>query len=78
MSWNHRVIRRTFTHADESYEDTYAIYEVHYDKNGKVEGYTSEPVSPQGETIEELEEELKLFQAALTKPVLEYEEDTVE
>lgn len=40
MSWNHRVVRRFYpnTHMDDSM--LYEIYEVYYDKDGKINGLT--------------------------------------
>ena len=73
MSWNHRVMKRSYTHKDGTIEYTYAIHEVYYDKEGNVDSYTEDSVAPQGETLEELEKEIELFKKAILKPVLNYE-----
>jgi hypothetical protein len=52
----------------------YAVYEVFYDEKGKVEGWTAEPVSPGGETIEEVQQNLRWMMKAAKQPVLVYDE----
>lgn len=49
-----------------------AIFEVHYYEDGRIRGYSAEPMSPTGETVEELRGNCGLYLAALGKPVLEY------
>jgi hypothetical protein len=49
----------------------FAIYEVYYDDDGRPEARTEEPVSPAGETREELEEDLAWYLRALQEPVLD-------
>ena len=68
MSWNYRVIHRKDQAT--SNEDVYAIHEVYY-KGDKPRAMTENPVSPIGENIEELCEDLKCYMAALDKPILE-------
>jgi hypothetical protein len=50
----------------------YAIHEVFYDKDGNVQGMTSEPVKPWGDTKDELRLELLRMIEALEKPDLDY------
>ena len=54
--------------------DEFAIYEVYYYADGKIRGYSSTPVFPTGETLEELKDSCDLYVAAFAKPVLEYQE----
>ncbi len=69
MSWNHRILRRTFEG-----ETFYAVHEVYYDENGNPNGCTDESVSPKGETMDELRSDILSFHDALTKPILNYED----
>ena len=56
--WNYRVTREKVTNPDDTEAWFYALREVHYDDDGKVVGWTEDPVnfaadSP-GEVIESL------------------------
>ncbi len=64
MTWNHRVMREG---------GLYTIHEVFYHKNGTIRTWTTEPVSPDGESLKELGQSLDWFKEALSKPVLDYE-----
>lgn len=66
MTWNHRVI-----HRKRNNEDTYCIHEVFYDEDGSI-SWTEEPVTPFGETLKELKQDIKWFLKACDNPVLEY------
>ena len=66
MTWNYRVVR-TIDRAEESF----AIYEVYYDDDGRPEARTAEPAYPAGETLEELQEDLAWYLRALQEPVLD-------
>jgi hypothetical protein len=69
MTWNYRVIHRN----DDPtllYEDVYAIHEVYYEDDVPV-SMAVDPSCPQGETIEELREDLEHYRTALDKPILE-------
>ena len=72
MSWNHRVVRRSYTHADGYVEDTYQIHEAYYDVEPKLL-LTISGVSAIGNTVQELREDLERMLKALDKPVLDYE-----
>jgi hypothetical protein len=65
MTWNYRVV-----HTADVAGESYAIYEVYYD-NGRPSSRTEHPSYPAGETLEELAEDLRHYQAALQQPVLE-------
>lgn len=71
--WNHRVIRhRHVSGWDEPY--FYVVHEVHYEIDGdaqEIVAWSVEGRAPQGNTLEELREDLELYLAALAKPVLE-------
>lgn len=66
MSWNHRVLK----HVDVEGNETFMIHEVYYDHDGKPCMYTMNGVTPYGETLIELREEIKHFMSAFEKPVL--------
>jgi hypothetical protein len=66
MTWNYRVVH--ITHGE---GESFAIYEVYYDDDGRPKARTENPASPAGETFEELAEDLSYYQAALQEPVLE-------
>ncbi len=55
----------------------FGIYEVYY-TNGEPTGWTQDRMEPHGETLDELKEDLKWFQAALTKPVLDFDHEPKE
>lgn len=65
MTWDYRVIVK---------DGSYYIYEVYYDDDGNPGAFTEDPVSPFGESLEELKEDLKHFSDALSLPVLDYSE----
>ena len=67
MIWNHRVIRKT----GDLVEYVYNIHEVYYSVNGEPETWTKNSTYPQGETLAEIEKELKRMLACCNKPVLE-------
>lgn len=71
MTWNCRVMVRT---DKQTGEKIYAIHEVYYDQDGNPESCTENPVSPMGETVDELRGDLSHYQEALAKPVLRYED----
>jgi len=83
MTWNYRLMRRSYTHpSTQETETTLAIHEVYY-RDGSVDdtrlsssevGYTKEPVAVTGETVDEVRETLLMMLDALEKPVLDYRE----
>lgn len=66
-TWNYRVIRKEH----ETGECTFQIHEVYYDESGNVESWSQDPVEPLGETIGELREDIRYFQSAFRKAILE-------
>ncbi|MBV8658744.1 MAG: hypothetical protein JO142_13045 [Burkholderiales bacterium] len=65
MSWNYRVMNK---------DGELAIYEVYYHEDGRIQGMSSEPTFPAGETLQELELNIELYLSALKKPILDYTE----
>jgi hypothetical protein len=65
--WNYRVIREYHKESD---SNTYQIYEVYYDDENKIEGWTQSPVGPTGESLAELRNDIQYFIKAFQKPVL--------
>jgi hypothetical protein len=62
MSWNYRVM--TLDNGK-----SYGIHEVYYKEDGTLSMY-SDSIDPYGESIEELENDLKLMLKAFKKDVL--------
>ena len=73
MTWNKRVIRREYPPVSV----TFSIHEVFYDEDGKIDGWTAEPVCLSGDDLNDLK--LDFFQTAIAflKPVLVEEGDTL-
>ena len=67
--WNYRVVR-----TKEKEYDSYQLYEVYYDDDGKIEGMTENAMQPYGESVEELESDLVFMMQALKQPVLDMKE----
>ena len=74
MTWNHRVVKYETPNLFGDPDVGYAIHEVFYDNNGNVQGMTSNPVKPWGDTKDELRLELMRMLDALTKPDLDYDD----
>ena len=62
MNWDYRVF------CEENGD--YVIREVFYAEDGSILGCTENEVSPTGRSLQELTEDMQLFRAALTQPVL--------
>lgn len=73
MTWNHRVVKRTYELPDGTTEDQYGIHEAYCDENKLVFAITENPVSPHGESINELKESLEWMSNALKAPVLDWD-----
>lgn len=73
MSWNHRIIRHIEqrTHMDDGIY--YAIHEVYYDEDGKVNGWTEEPIRIMEESLDDLKVTLQRLIESLDKPVIDYD-----
>lgn len=70
-TWNYRIMVRI---DKQTGEKIYAIHEVYYDQEGNPESCTENPVSPMGETADELRDDLIHYNQALAKPVLRHED----
>jgi hypothetical protein len=66
MTWNYRVVRTAY-----GAEESFVIYEVYYDDDGCPEARTEGPAHPAGETLEDLQEDLRWYLQALREPVLD-------
>lgn len=69
VSWNYRIIRRRFTD-----HVSYQIHEVYYRPDGTIEGWTENPITPAGETPEELKQDFSRQLLAFESPVLSYDD----
>ena len=67
MSWNYRVVKY-----GEPLEEVYLIHEVHYNKRGKIEGWSDGEMRPLGSSLKELRGDLKQMTQALKLPVLQH------
>jgi len=68
--WNYRVIKH-----DEAENPYFAMHEVYYDEIGDIEGWTIESVNPEGDTSEELSQDLDfMIYDAKNHPVLLWSE----
>lgn len=67
MSWNYRVRKTKHKNGEVSFE----IIECYYAKKGnKIIARSVDAISPHGETLEELRNDLNYMLAALKKPVV--------
>lgn len=63
--WNHRILAKTYQ------EEVYLqMYEVYYDKDGKPDGYTANPVTIGSETLKGIKWTLARMKEATKKPIL--------
>jgi hypothetical protein len=66
MSWNHRLL--AYHHEDEGV--SLKVHEVYYDKQGKPNGYTSNPITIEGESKEDVAWVVEHIGKCLDKPIL--------
>ena len=66
MTWNYRVLK----HGDQEF----AIHEVYYHPDGNPRMCSERAISPYGETLTELNNDLAHMTDALDQPVLNYED----
>jgi len=69
MSWNYRIIRRNFKE-----HTSYQVHEVFYRQDGTIEGWTENPIIPEGETPEELKQDFSRQLLAFESPILNYDD----
>ncbi|MBE7445484.1 MAG: hypothetical protein HS132_09645 [Planctomycetia bacterium] len=65
MTWNYRVIED---------KEIFRIHEVYYNDAGDITAISEDPIVPEGETLEELKDDLEYYFAALKSPELKKEE----
>lgn len=63
MSWNYRIMTLDGG-------KTFEIHEVYYTSGGKPSSYTQNPISPVGDSITELMDDLTYMMEAFKKPIL--------
>jgi hypothetical protein len=61
------VIRRSSEEGGASVQ----VHEVYYDEHGAIEGWTADPVTPMGESVAELREDIRYFLSAFRQTPLE-------
>ncbi len=64
MRWDYRVVRK---------DDGYAVHEVYYE-DGEPVMVTERAISPYGDTEKELWDDMLAYQAAIARPVLDYDD----
>lgn len=67
MSWNYRIVHKTYTETDGTLAHIYGIHECYTDPFG----YTENPVDVSAESIEGLRWVLEHMLKALNEPVIE-------
>lgn len=77
MTWNYRVFRHHGIGPGDTTIPYFKIHEAYYDEEDNFHGMT-QAVYPQGETIEELRDDLDWMIKALDAPVLEWPDDEKE
>lgn len=67
MTWDYRIIED---------KENFRIHEVYYNDAGEITAISEDSIAPEGETLEELKDDLKYYFAALKRPVLKKDEIT--
>ena len=65
MNWNYRIVFK---------DEGYAIHEVYYDTEGEPTTCTVQAISPYGDTLRELIEDMEHYMEAIGRSVLKYDE----
>lgn len=65
MTWNHRIVKFKSEHGE-----YLGICEVYYDEDDKPFAHDKEP-SVQGETVEEIKQQLEWMLESVKKPILD-------
>jgi hypothetical protein len=74
LTWNYRVVRRTWPEAPEEEQVFYAIHRVFYRKGVETPvGLTTEPIVPQGADVDELRNDFEMYTRAFELPILDYD-----
>jgi hypothetical protein len=79
MSWNYRVVFDDVNALDNEIGE-YTIREVFYDDDGEIDFWSDEAAVPNGNSYEELQDDMNLIMEAFELPclVLEIDEETGE
>jgi len=72
--WNHRVVKRIVREFDKDVE-WFGIHECFYGPSDE-SGWTDEPITVEGESIDELREALERMLRCLDRPVIDGTKDT--
>lgn len=70
MSWNYRILVKVYTNGLGETEIAFSMHEVYYKKTGKPRAYSTEPISPHGESLTGVRKDLTYMRKALSKPIL--------
>ena len=77
MTWDYRIVRRSYPDPHGSPETQYEIHEAYYDAwvsvASKPRWISADGIAPVGETLEELKTELASMILAFNRPALDYE-----
>ena len=75
MSWNHRVVRRTYTHTHRDDTILYQIHEVYYNEDGHltINSITEEPIRIMEETMDDLKKTVERLTKCLEYPIIDYD-----
>ena len=71
MNWNYRVMKREVSKG----EFEFGIYEVYYNEDSTIKGYTQDSIVPVVDSADGLKHELGIMLKAFDKDVLNYEEN---
>ncbi len=66
MTWNHRVVKKTYP----SGEEEYSIREVFYNEKGEIYAYTENPIDLACETLHDLKQYIGWCLKAFEQPIL--------
>lgn len=69
MTWNHRIVEKTFTQFGKE-EKCYEIHEAYYNRAGELCGLTENPTTPFGESLDDLRLGMEQMMTAFNLPVL--------
>lgn len=70
MSWNYRIMKRKISES----EFEFGIYEVYYNEDGSVKGYTENSLTPVVDNPEGLKREIEIMLKAFDQEILDYKE----
>lgn len=65
MTWDYSVIED---------KENFRIHEVYYNDAGEITAISEDSIAPEGDTLEELKDDMEYYFAALRRPVLKKDE----